>query len=106
MPGTRVVRVSEKDRAAALTCYSYPMVNKDTSIQALGWLGAAAVLAAYALASLDVMRPDSATSLVLNMTGAAGIALASWKRRAFQSVLVNVVWLLIGMATVIKLSVS
>lgn len=106
MPGQRVVRVSKKVSAAAvaLTCYSTPMARTDTYIQTLGWFGAAAVLAAYALTSLDVVRPDSATSLALNMAGAAGIALASWKQRAFQSVLVNVVWLLIGVATVIKLS--
>ena len=80
------------------------MPRTDTTIQTIGWLGAAAVLAAYALTSLSVVRPDSGTSLALNVAGAAGIALASWKQRAYQSVLVNVIWLLIGAVTVIKLS--
>ena len=102
------MRVPQEDGAAAvaLTCYSYPMPRTDAHIQTIGWLGAAAVLAAYALTSMSVVRPDSGTSLALNMAGAAGIALASWKRRAYQSVLVNVIWLLIGVATVVKLSLA
>lgn len=78
------------------------MRTSDAVIQGLGWVGAAAVLAAYALTSLETASPTHAPVIALNVAGAAGIALASWKRRAYQSVLVNVAWLLIGIVTVIK----
>lgn len=105
MPGARRLRVSEEDAEAErpLKCYSMKMEKTDDVIQAMGWAGAVAVLAAYALTSMEIVGPVDALPIALNVAGAAGIALASWKRRAFQSVLVNVAWLFIGLATAVKL---
>jgi hypothetical protein len=71
-------------------------------ITVLGWLGAGALLAAYLLASagrLDAARP---AFQALNLVGAAGIIVNSGYYRAWPSVALNVVWLGIGAAALLR----
>jgi hypothetical protein len=78
----------------------------DRSVQVAGWLGAVLILLAYALTSYFKLPIDGPLSLVLNISGSAMIAHASWRRRAYQSVFTNSVWILIGLATLVKVMLS
>lgn len=57
-----------------------------------GWVGAAVVLAAYGLLSADILDSRSRLYHVLNIIGAAGIAINSGWNGAMPSVVVNVIW--------------
>lgn len=93
--------MSDKVSGHALTGFM-AVSGKDHVIQAIGWGGAILILVAYFLTSFIGIRADGALSIGLNMTASAAIAMASWTRRAYQSVFVNVIWLLIGLFTLIK----
>jgi hypothetical protein len=73
--------------------------------EALGWYGVAALLLAYALVSFDVVDAESATFQALNLTGAAGIAILSLAKRAYQPAVLNMVWGAIALAALIGLLV-
>ena len=65
-------------------------------IEFIGWAGAALVLAAYALVSTGRVRAQSWTYQLLNIGGAVGLVLNSWWYGAIPSVVVNVLWVGIG----------
>jgi hypothetical protein len=60
-------------------------------VEFVGWYGAAAVLGAYLLLSLEMIQVDVLYHC-LNATGAAGIGLISWMKRAWQPLALNVIW--------------
>ena len=65
-------------------------------IEFIGWAGAALVLAAYALVSTGRVRAQSWTYQLLNISGAFGLVVNSWWYGAIPSVVVNVIWVGIG----------
>jgi hypothetical protein len=67
-------------------------------VDVIGWLGAGALLGAYALASAGRLAGTSAWFQVLNLLGSAGLALNSGYHDAWPSALLNVVWMGIGLA--------
>jgi hypothetical protein len=73
-------------------------------IEVLGWTGAVVVLSAYLLAARDVWPASSARSAVANIAGAALLTVNAWWHGAFPSASVNVVWLVIGGATLLRVA--
>ncbi len=71
----------------------------------VGWYGVAALLVAFALVSFDVVGAESPTFQVLNLTGAAGIAVLSLAKRAYQPAVLNAVWGAIALAALVGLLV-
>lgn len=71
--------------------------------EVLGWAGAAALLLAYALLSAGKLAP-SRTYHLINIAGSVGLGANSLFHGAFPGVLVNSVWLLIGVVTLIEAS--
>jgi hypothetical protein len=69
----------------------------------MGWVGAFLVLAAYALISIKKISSDSYYYHGINIVGASLLALYALAKDANASVVVNVVWLLIGIGAVIAL---
>jgi hypothetical protein len=67
---------------------------------ALGWVGAAALLGAYALVSRGRVSGDGATFQVLNLIGALGLLVNGAYHHAWPSAALNAVWLLVGVAAV------
>ncbi len=65
-------------------------------IEVVGWIGAALIIAAYALLSAGKLRGDSRTYHLMNIFGAAGFVLNSGWNGAFPSAALNVVWIGIG----------
>jgi hypothetical protein len=62
----------------------------------IGWLGAAALLAAYALTAARKLSGHSTAFHVLNLAGSAGLASNSAVNHAFPSAVLNVIWMAIG----------
>ena len=63
----------------------------------VGWAGALALLAAYALLGWDRLRPTSIGYLGLNLVGSAGLAVNGLVHGAWPSTALNLLWLLIGL---------
>jgi hypothetical protein len=73
-------------------------------IALLGWVGAAVLLAAYALVSTKRITGDSAVFQGLNMAGGAALALNSAANGAWPSAALNVVWVAIGAVAMFRLA--
>ncbi|HUA13034.1 MAG TPA: hypothetical protein VL989_00835 [Candidatus Sulfotelmatobacter sp.] len=74
--------------------------------QLLGWYGAFAILLAYALLSLKVIKSDSYIYQVLNLTGAIGIIIEALSKGDKQPAFLNIAWALIALIGIISLIVS
>ncbi len=73
-------------------------------LEIIGWYGALAVLGAYLLLGLNVIEAGTLYHF-LNATGAAGIGLISWLKRAWQPVALNVVWMCIAISALIRINI-
>ena len=71
-------------------------------IQLIGWAGAIALLAAYGLLTAGRLKPRSGVYLGLNLAGAATLGLSTAAAHAWPSAAVNVVWLAIGIAPLLR----
>lgn len=72
------------------------------AIAIAGWSGAGTLLAAYALVSLRKLAGDGAAFQIMNIAGAAGIALNSGSNGAWASAVLNLVWIAIGIAALAR----
>jgi hypothetical protein len=72
------------------------------AIAIAGWSGAAVLLAAYALLSLRRLTGDGNAFQIMNIVGAAGIALNSGSNGAWASATLNLVWIAIGVAALAR----
>jgi hypothetical protein len=71
--------------------------------EALGWYGTFAILLAYALVSLGIISSQTFIYQILNGTGALGIVYISFKKRAYQPGILNIIWAIIALIALIKL---
>ncbi len=65
-------------------------------IEAAGWTGACLILGAYILLSAGKLKGDSPAYQWLNVIGAAGFILNSGYNGAIPSMVLNVIWVGIG----------
>lgn len=75
-------------------------------IETAGWYGAAAVLLAYTLVSFNIISSHSWAYQLLNFTGAVGVLVISYMKRAKQPALLNFVWAVIALVALIQLAVE
>jgi hypothetical protein len=73
------------------------------AFEAAGWIGAALILAAYILVSLGRLSGQSPVFQWMNIIGAAGMIANGWAHNAVPSVVLNVVWMGIGLFTVYRI---
>lgn len=71
-------------------------------IELLGWYGICAIIGAYTLVSFSLLQPTDITYQILNGTGALGIVLVSFRKRAYQPGVLNVIWTLVAMVAIIN----
>ncbi len=71
-----------------------------------GWTGATAVLIAYFLASFGVITANSFGFQILNLLGAIGILIIALRKHVSQSVVINIVWIIGAIATIIGLLIN
>ena len=72
------------------------------AIEVAGWSGAVVLLAAYALVSLRRLTGDGNAFQIMNIAGAAGIALHSGSNGAWASATLNLVWIAIGIVALAR----
>ncbi|UWP84894.1 CBU_0592 family membrane protein [Dactylosporangium fulvum] len=73
-------------------------------ISLIGWLGAAALVAAYALVSSKRLAGDGAGFQLMNISGAVALAFNSAVNGAWPSAVLNIVWVGIGGVAMFKLA--
>lgn len=67
----------------------------------IGWFGTVAIVSAYALLSFEVISSDSLVYQLLNATGAISIAYISFKKKAYQPGVLNIIWTIIAVISII-----
>jgi cell division protein FtsW (lipid II flippase) len=71
-------------------------------VEAIGWISAILVLAAYGLLSSGRMHAHSAGYQLMNIVGAVGLAINTAWNGAIPSAALNVVWSGIGIYALIR----
>lgn len=77
-------------------------MNKKWS-EILGWYGVGAILLAYLLNSLNIINSSNLWYLILNLTGAIGIAVDAWKQKNYQPVVLNLVWAAVAVIALLRM---
>lgn len=72
-------------------------------IEIFGWYGAGAIITAYALLSYEILSPHSIAYQLLNLSGAIGVLVDSWKQRNYQPVVINIFWAVIAIIALLRL---
>ncbi len=69
----------------------------------IGWYGTVAIVLAYILVSFDFTPPSSLLYQILNATGAIGIVYISFKKKAYQPGVLNIIWAVIAGIAIIQI---
>ena len=72
------------------------------ALASIGWAGAVGVLVAYLLLLRRITSADSPLYLSLNFLGSACLALSTCAAHAWPSAAVNLIWLAIGFAPLVR----
>ena len=60
------------------------------------------ILLAFILTTFGVITAKDIVYGLLNLTGAAGVIISSYAKKDFQPVALNIVWLLVALAGIIR----
>ena len=71
--------------------------------EAIGWTGAILLMGAYMLSSFGFLSAQSYPYQLLNIFGALFIIYISYKKQAYQSVILNLMWFIIGIIAFIQI---
>lgn len=77
----------------------------DFFIEMFGWYGTVGLISAYALVSFGVLSARSLWYQVLNITAALGIVVVSFYKGAYQPGVLNLVWFIIGVVSLVLILV-
>ena len=72
-------------------------------VEILGWYGLIAIVIAYSSVSLSFVSPNSYVYQVLNLSGAVGLGLVAFVKRAYQNGGLNLVWGAIAVVALVRL---
>ena len=72
-------------------------------ITVLGWIGSVAVIAAYALNSLQKLKSDSLSFQLLNLSGAVLLIINSLFKEAYPFTFINSVWAIIAFVAIFRM---
>ena len=75
----------------------------DILFQIIGWSGSALLIIAYVLVSSKKLGPESVKYQVINLAGALFLLIYALYTLAYPFVLVNFIWLLIGLNFLYKI---
>ena len=77
--------------------------NDSQLIETVGWVGAFLILVAYFLNSGGIVDSDNIWYQLMNLVGAIGLLVISYFEKAYQPVLVNVVWMGISIVALVNI---
>lgn len=69
-----------------------------------GWLGAILILAAYYYISSGKLESGSLKFQLLNIWGAIFLVIYTYQHNAFASMVVNIIWAIIGVRSLVMIS--
>jgi hypothetical protein len=72
-------------------------------VEFLGWYGVFAYLTSYIMLSFHQLTVDSLIYQLLNFTGALGILVVCWPKKAYQPVITNFVWGSVALIILLKI---
>lgn len=72
-------------------------------IELFGWYGAIAIVLAYGLVSFSLLEPTDIIYQLLNGTGALGIVLVSFYKKAYQPGVLNIIWMVIAIVAILNI---
>ncbi len=72
-------------------------------VDAIGWIGSLAVVAAYGLNSYQKLKSNSLAFLLLNFFGGVFLIVYSIYYTAYANTFINVVWVLIAIPALLNL---
>ena len=72
-------------------------------LSAVGWIGAACLLAAFAANSMGYLSVHQSLYQIMNLAGAAGIAAQAWDRRAYPAAALNIIWAIVAVIALARL---
>jgi hypothetical protein len=75
-------------------------MNNHLWFDAIGWLGAAVLLVAYAMISFRKLEGDSMAFQLLNIIGSLFLAANTMFYRAYPSSFVNLIWMAIAVFSI------
>ncbi len=68
-----------------------------------GWYGAIVIVGAFALSSFSIIKSTDLIYQILNLTGAVGIVLVSFYKKAYQPGVLNIIWAIIAFVAIVKI---
>ena len=71
-------------------------------ISVIGWLGSAAVIAAYLLVSTNRLRGDAVAYQLLNLVGGIFLGINTLYLGAYPSTIVNLLWMGIAIFAIVR----
>lgn len=77
-------------------------MSKNLVNEIIGWYGTIAVIVAYGLVSFGLISAETLFYQILNATGAAGVGYISFKKKAYQPGVLNVVWGIIAIVGIVR----
>ncbi len=75
-------------------------------IEIIGWYGTVAIVGAYALSSFGFLSVIDPMYQLLNATGAVGIVVVSFSKRAWQPGVLNLVWLVVAIIALVRILIG
>lgn len=74
--------------------------------EVIGWIGMSIILLAYVLISFGVLFPSSLLYQILNVIGSIGILYISFKKKAYQPAVLNVIWVIVALIAIIAMIIQ
>jgi hypothetical protein len=80
--------------------------SKYTTVELVGWLGVALILAAYVLLSMGYLAGQSIPYQSMMLIGSGSIAFEAWKKRDKQPMVLNLFFMGIALVSLLMLIVK
>ena len=82
---------------------SKSLIKPSNYTEVCGWYGMIALIVAYALVSFAIIHAEGIVFQALNITGSIGLMIVAASKNVFQSVILNIFWVTIGIIAIIRI---
>jgi hypothetical protein len=76
------------------------------AIEIFGWAASLMILGAYSMTTLGILAPTDPRTHTLNLFGAIGIGTVTFVKKAYQSVLLNLVWAVVAAVGLLRVFIA
>lgn len=84
---------------------NFEIMNKKTNyiIEIIGWIGVVLIITSYCLLALGILDGQSPIYHTLVLSGAAFVAIISYKKRAFQPMMLNIIFVIFALIALFRI---